>query len=224
MKKMLTAASLVLFVAGAVGAATDKQGNEIQYNPSGENQPSTLRADWEYNTAGTIDAVPTTGGSADGWGEYFITTILNDTGQDLNLVELGFPCSGPPTDTYGWVIWTGMGGIMPPAGDPFSADHFGPFTPVDSDPGSFPPLVYTYIDISSEGIVIPAGEYFCVGYDNTGNGGQIEYNGVQTWAWYTGFWDPDESWGRTAVIQVKGDFGGGTPVESASWTTIKSLY
>jgi hypothetical protein len=182
-----------------------------------------LRADWVYNTGGAEDFVPDTGGSSTGWGEYFITTVFNDTGSDLTLTELGFPCAGPPTDFVGWMVWLNLPGLVAPAGDPSTADYFGEFTPVDPDPATFPPTVYTYVDVSAANIVVPAGTYFSFGYDNTGTGGQTAFNGVETWAWYGDVWDPDVNYGRTAILQVKGDFGV-VPVDESSWGEIKGLY
>lgn len=34
-------------------------------------------------------------------------------------------------------------------------------------------------------------------------GGQVDFNGENTWAWYLDTWDPDADWGRTAVLQLK---------------------
>ncbi len=178
--------------------------------------------DFEYNSGGSIDIVPTTGGSNDGWGEWFITSVLNDTGYDLMLTEFGFPCCGPATGPYGWVVWTDVGGLVAPSGPASSADYYGEFTPDDPDPGTFPPTDYTYIDVSASSVIIPDGNYFCFGYDNTGTGGQVSYNGVETWAWYGGVWDPDPAWSRTAVLQVMGDFEGA--LDQTTWGSIKNAF
>jgi len=215
----------VVAVAPAFAQTAQKDGGYTPYeSPWGFGDPSPVVADWEYNTGGVIDYPPTTGGSATGWGEWFIGTVLNDSGQDLMLTEFGFPCSGPPTGPYGWILWYDMGGYVPPAGPAASADAYGAFTPVDPNPDTFPPVVYTYIDVSGDNLAIGAGTYFCFGYDNTGTGGQTEFNGVQTWAWYTGVWDPDINYGRTAILQVKGDYGSPTPTNSTTWGAVKALY
>ena len=72
--------------------------------------------------------------------------------------------------------------------------------------------------------MVPNGAYFSFGYDNTGLGGQTDYNGVETWAWYGETWDPDVDWGRTAILQVKGNFEGPVATESVSFGEIRSLY
>ena len=112
---------------------------------------------------------------------------------------------------------------MPPSGPASTAEYYGTFTPVDPGPGTLPPTVYTYVDVSSWGIAVPDGAYLCWGYDNTDTGGQTTYNGVTTWAWYSGIWDPDPPYGRTAILQVKGSFG---PIanEQTTWGQIKDLY
>ena len=178
--------------------------------------------DFEYNSGGAIDIVPTTGGSSTGWGEWFVTTVENDTGYDLLLTEFGFPCCGPPTGTYGWIVWTDMGGLVPPSGEASTADFYGEFTPDDPNPETFPPTDYTYIDVSTASIIIPDGNFFCYGYDVTGNGGQVDYNGVETWAWYGGAWDPDPSWSRTAVLQVMANFEGA--LDQSTWGSIKNAF
>jgi hypothetical protein len=185
---------------------------------------SEMMADWEYNTGGMIDFVPDLGGSSDGWGEWFITTAYNDAGQDLKLAEFGFPCAGPPTGPYGWVVWYDMGGYVPPPGPADTAEDYGPFTPVDPNPETFPPTVYTYVDVSGENMVVADGTFFCFGYDNTGMGGQTSYNGVQTWAWYSGYWDPDEYWGRTAVLQVKANYIMPNATTETTWGAVKALF
>lgn len=224
-RKLMAALVVTTFVAAPVlGASANKDGSPTSpQDPSVPQQESQVRADWEYNTGGSIDFVPTTGGSSTGWGEWFVTTVFNNTGQDLTLAELGFPCSGPPTETFGWMVWLGMPGLVPPFGDASTADYYGQFTPVDPNPGTFPPTVYTYVDVSAEGIVVPAGTYFCFGYDVTGTGGQTTFNGVETWAWYNETWDPDVNYGRTAILQVKANYGIVPTIES-TWGTVKALY
>lgn len=155
------------------------------------------QADWEYSTAGTIDAVPTTGGSSDGWGEHFITMVTNNTGSDQLLVEFGFPCGG--TIGSAWKVW--MGATQP---SDFSGEDFGgSFTATDSDDQTNPPVNYTYVDVSGDNVVIPDGATFWFGYTNPGISGQIDFNGVDTYAWYSGAWDPDQPWGRTTVMQFR---------------------
>ena len=79
------------------------------------------------------------------------------------------------------------------------------------------------MDVSGRALLIEPGAYFCFGYDNTGMGGQTAFNGVDTWAWYGGMWDPDQSWGRTAILQVKANHFS-TPVAKSTWGAIKALY
>ena len=226
MKALLVVLALTVLVVSPTFAFTaSKDNTPIDVNAGPPSVPSTLRSDFEYNTCGTMDCVPTTGGSHDGWGEWFVVTIQNTTGEDLWLKEFGFPCCGPTTGACGWIVWTDTGGNHEPySGDGCTADYMGAFTPVDPSPDTFPPTVYTYIDVAAENICIPAGNWWTFGYDVTGNGGQVSYNGVTTYAWYTGYWDPDAGWGRTDVLQVKADFGCGIPAEETLWGSIKALY
>ena len=223
MKKLFIILSICLIASIASGAVVDKIGTDVPTKPATIQGSESSRDDWVYNTGGSEDFVPTLQGSGDGWGEWFITTVMNDTGGDLYLTELGFPCSGPATEEYGWVVWVGLGGMVAPAGDAYTADFYGSFTPVEPDP-NVDPRAYTYIDISDVNIVIPAGTYFCFGYDNTGLGGQTEANGVETYAWYQGAWDPDSGWGRTAILQVKANFEGSVATHGATWSQVKTLY
>ena len=157
--------------------------------------------DFEYSTGGAMGTPATTGGSNDGWGEWFITSVENNTGLDLILTQLAFPCCGDASDSYGWIIWTDVGSLVAPAGDVNTCDYYGVYTPADPD-STFPPDTYTYVDVSSSSIIIPAGNFFCFGYDNTQIGGQVDFNGVDTWSWYENAWDPDQGWSRTALIEV----------------------
>jgi predicted outer membrane repeat protein len=205
---MLVSALMVLALPVLVTAQEllNKAGQPEILRPGALNTPSPLKADFEYNTGGVIDFVPTLGGSATGWAEWMIATVRNDTGHRLRLTEFGFPCCGPPTGPYGWMVWRSVGGLYPPAGDPTTADRHGAFTPADPNPSTNPPTVYTYVDVVAQNIVIPIGSYFCFGYDVTGYGGLTSFNGVQTWGWYGGAWDPDQTYGRTAVLQVKANY------------------
>jgi hypothetical protein len=220
---MVCVAILALAAAAAVAGTANKTGSTQEIVKGTPGEPSSWRADFEYNTGGAIDFVPDLGGSFDGWAEWFVTAVYNNTGQALKLVELGFPCAGPPTGAYGWLVWTDVGGLVPPPGAASTADYFGAFTPVDPNPATFPPITYTYVDISSEDIEIPADTYFVIGYDNTGMGGMTTFNGVATWGWYGGIWDPDADYGRTAILQVKANYVY-SPVENASWGDIKALF
>jgi hypothetical protein len=162
-------------------------------------------AEYQFST-GSWDQVPTTGGSSSGWGEWFITAFENDAGEDIVIIELGMPCCGPPSGDYGWVVWYDVGGLQPPSGDPQSAESYGPYTPVDSG-SPFPPTTYTYVDLSAEEVEVEQDTYFVIGYDVTTYGGQISYNGYNTWSWYGGYWDPDANYGRTDLIQCLAESG-----------------
>ena len=177
--------------------------------------------DFEWSSGGSMGTVPTLGGSNDWWGEWFITSVQNNSGQDLILTQIAFPCCGDASDSYGWVVWTDVGGLVAPSGDVTTCDFHGPYTPADPGPTS-PPTTYTYVDVSSFSITIPSGNFFCFGYDNTLTGGQIDFNGVDTWAWYDSAWDPDQSWSRTAVIEVYANFF--TALERSTWGEIKTMF
>ena len=141
-------------------------------------------ADVEYNTGGSTGYVPELSGSTYGWGEWFVTSYTNETGDPLQISEFGFPCSGDPTGDYGWVVWMDMPDTGPPEGDPQSSDYHGAFTPVEGPGGD--PSVYTYVDIASvESIVFYPGETIVFGYQNTGYGGQTPFTTVETWAWHS---------------------------------------
>ncbi len=223
MKKLTIALVLCFIASSALGAIIDKDGADVQIKTAIAQASESSRDDWVYNTGGVEGFVPTVQGSASGWGEWFITTVMNDTGEDLYLSELGFPCSGPATEPFGWLVWVGINGMNAPAGNAYTADFYGEFAPVEPNP-EVDPLVYTFIDISEEFIVVPNGAYFSFGYDNTGLGGQTDFNGVDTWAWYGEAWDPDVNWGRTAILQVKGNFEGPVATESVSLGEIRALY
>jgi hypothetical protein len=186
------------------------------------NVPSSVRSYFEYNTGGTIDFVPELGGSATGWAEWSIAFVTNNTGFDLSLTELSWPCAGPPSGAYGWLAWPNQS-TLPGAAE--TAPYHGAYTPVDPDPLSFPPTTYTYIDVAAQAIPWQAGTTLCFGLDNTGMQGMTAYNGVETWGWYGGIWDADSPYGRTCVLQLKADpVGIGVPTLRTTWGAIKALY
>lgn len=226
LKKVLLSIGLLALVSAPILAATivvSKDGQQIDATPGPANVPSQYRADFEWNSAGPIDFVPDASGSATGWAEWFITAVQNTTGQDLVLEEFGFPCDGPTTDTFGWVVW--VGGPTPPMtpGDASSAQYYGTFTPA-SNTGASPPTIYTYVDVQAESITVPDGSWLWFGYDNTGFGGMTAFTGIDTWGWYLGAWDLDANYGRTAVLQVKANFAGSTPVDETTWGAIKDHH
>jgi hypothetical protein len=218
MKKAILLVGLFTLIASASFGATGivgKKGETAEITPVIENPGSQMRDDFEYNTGGAIDFVPTSGGSSDGWGTHFMAMVSNNTGQDLYLTELGFPCGG--TIPAGWFVSIGA---MP--GD-YNTDFMGSFTAADpTEP--FPPTVYTYVDVSLEGMVVPAGADVYWGYINPGIGGQTSFNGVVTWAWYLGAWDADDAWGRTAILQIKASFEDPVAQKSETLDAVKALY
>lgn len=223
MMKKLTLLLAVLAIASLALAAdpgvVGKNGQTLPViDQPAQAAGQTTRADVEYNTAGALDTPATLGGSADGWGTYFIASWANLTGQNVYLAEFGWPCGGPgPVD---WVVWITSGG-MP--GAPGTQTYSGSWVPASGDDVTLPPPVYSYIDVSGEGIVVPADMVMYFGYENPGLGGQVEANGTETWAWYEGGWDADSGWGRTAVLQFKGSFGG-VATERTSLSSIKALF
>ncbi|MBP6875227.1 MAG: hypothetical protein KBD56_04095 [Candidatus Eisenbacteria bacterium] len=223
MKKLLLLTAMALLAASPAFAETaSKDGTPIEVNPGTPNEPSLTRALFEYNTGGAIDVVPTLGGSATGWSEWAIAFVANGTGDDLLLTEISWPCGGPASGPYGWIIWTGTGGVLP--GPASTADYFGPYTPDNPDGTTYPPLDYTYVDISASAIPFLAGDMICFGMDNTGMMGQVSYNGVTTWGWYGGIWDSDAPYGRTTVLQIKADLEGPVPADVNSWGQVKELF
>jgi hypothetical protein len=176
--------------------------------------------DFEYNTGGVIDYVADLSGSSTGWGEWFITSVFNDTGHDLILIEFGFPCCGVETGDFGWVIWEDMPDTGPPSGIPESCDYHGSFTPVEGPGGD--PSVYTYFNVSDQTIIMQDQTQFIFGYQNTDLGGQTPFNGTETWSWHSSIWASDEDHYRTAVIQVKANYN--NALETTTWGEIKNIF
>ena len=181
---------------------------------------SGLGEDFEYNTGGVIDYVADLSGSSAGWGEWFITSVFNDTGHDLLLIEFGFPCCGTVTGDFGWVVWEDMPDTGPPSGAPESCDYHGSFTPVEGPGGD--PSVYTYVNVSDQIIIIPDMTQFVFGYQNTSLGGQTPFNGIETWSWHGSVWASDEDLYRTAVLQVKANYD--YALDQTTWGQIKNMF
>ncbi len=160
-----------------------------------------LAADVEYSTTGAMDTPATLGGDRDGWGTEFITRWDNDTGHDVIIEEFGWPCGGWWAQF--WYVW--ISDTLP--ADPYTLEHYGSFVAASEDDTEWPPSLYTYVDVSGEGLVVPAGASMYFGYGNPGMGGQIGFNGVETFSWLDDAWDMDGDFGRTAVMQFKGSFG-----------------
>ncbi len=228
-KSVLVLIVIILGVGLAQAGVVGKDGSTLPDRVNTDtNQRSPLQSDWEWSTAGTIDVVPTTGGSWDGWGEHFIVQVTNTTGSDQLMVEFGFPCGG--TIGSEWMVW-----LDPtiPAG--FAGGDFsGAFTATDPDDQTLPPVNYTYVDVSADGVVIPDGQVFWFGYTNPGISGQVAFNGVDTYGWYSGDWDGDGAWDRTTVMQFKANIatqptptpppgGGVAPIPTLSTTGIVAM-
>lgn len=162
---------------------------------------SALAADVEYSTTGAMDAPATLGGDRDGWGTDFVARWTNTTGADVIVEELAWPCGGWWAQF--WYVW--ITDALPP--NPWTLEHYGTFVAASEDDTEWPPSVYTHIDVSGEGIVVPAGAGMIFGYGNPGMGGQIGFNGTETYSWLDDGWDMDGDFGRTAVLQFRGSFG-----------------
>ena len=214
---LLLACTCLTTLAFAADGVVGKDGSTLPVIDKPQDNASRVPADVEYNTTGTIDGAATTGGSATGWASHFITAWTNGTGLDVELVEFGWPCGGPgPVD---WMVWMGAG--LP--GAPGTQTFTGQWTPASADATTNPPPIYSYIDVSAANIVVPAGMTIFFGYENPGIGGQITDNGVDTWGWYEGAWDPDGPWGRTDVLQLKANYVG-VAAEPSTLSEIKALF
>ncbi len=214
---------LLLFAASASADIVGKNGETAPARPPGDpGEDSSSRSDFEFNSSGVMNSPATMAGSAEGWGEWFVTTLQNDSGHPLRLTELAFPCTGPPTGNWGWLVWADLGGPGPPHLGPASADFKGVFTPALDDSLS-PPAIYTSVDLESVEIIIGEGSWFAFGYDVTHLGGQIASGGPETWAWFGNAWDPDSQWGRAAILQIRADYEA-VATGRSSWSDLKRLY
>jgi len=204
MRKMGFVVALMMVTAVAFAGVVGKDGSTLPDKPSIPGSVSAVRADFEYNTAGSIDAVPTLGGSSTGWASYFIVMVHNSLPGNIQLTELGFPCGGASSS---WGVW--LGATQP--ADFSSPDFSGAFVPTSSDPATIPPTTYSYVDVTAANVIVPGNGDFWIGYENPGMSGQISGTTPITYGWYGGAWDPDSDYTRVTVMQVKGNIA--VPVE-----------
>ena len=178
---------------------------------------SAFSATVEYNTTGTMDLPATLGGDHEGWGTHFMARWENITGDHVQVTEFGWPCGGFWAQF--WYVW--ISDTLP--GVPGTQDFRGTFVAASEDESEWPPSLYTYIDVAALDIIIPAGATMYFGYGNPGMGGQVAFNGVETWSLYDWAWQSDTDYGRTAVLQFRGEsLAVGT--ESVTLSRVKSLY
>jgi len=161
---------------------------------------AALASDVEYSTTGAMDTPATQGGDLDGWGTDFLTRWVNNTGHDVRLDEFAWPCGGWWAQF--WFVW--ISDTLPEG--PWNFEHYGSFVPALEDETQYPPSIYTYIDVSDEGIIVPAGASMMFGYSSPGMAGQIDHNGVTTWSYLNDQWDNDGDFNRTTIMQFKGTF------------------
>lgn len=222
-KTAIVLAVLVLVVATSAFASdtvgiSGKSGQTRVIAPSvNSSVPSEVRAAVEYNTAGAIDTPATHGGDRDGWGTEFITRWDNNTGQDLALLEFGWPCGGWWSNF--WYVW--IQSEIP--ADPYNLEYYGSFVAAIEDDTVYPPNLYTYIDISAEEIILPAGATMYFGYGNPGMAGQVLDSGVTTFSWYNDTWEDDGDYGRTTILQFKAD-PVTVPTETETFGGVKALF
>lgn len=213
---------VVLVLAPAVFAAhqapTGKNSQMAELTPAVASPiPSTVRAMVEYNTAGEVDTPATAAGDRDGWGTEFVTRWDNTTGEDITITEFGWPCAGWWANF--WYVWIST--ELP--ADPYTLEFYGSFVAAVEDDTEYPPSMYTYIDMTEEGIIIPAGASMYFGYGNPGLAGQVYGSSAPTYSWYEDSWDSDNGFGRTTILQFKGD---PAPVDTHGerFGSVKALY
>jgi hypothetical protein len=227
LRKLFVVVAVLALAIPAFSATISRDGSQTATpNTFITNPANGDREDFEFNTAGVIDFVPDTGGSASGWCFYQTHVLFNGTGFDISVTEVAAATNeytGEFIDLpVEWVfeLNSGIGTIA----DPYVQDwdyrgDFMPSGPLDM----FPPQIYDYIDVSGEGIMILAGTNTVWGFENAGVIGQQAGGVMDTYGWWGGVWEPDSNWGRTGVQQVKGNFGQ-TATEDASFSQVKALY
>jgi len=214
--------AILLMVASSLFAGemvvTGKNGQMMDLTPSETTPtPSLVRAMVEYNTAGALDTPATAAGDRDGWGTEFVTRWDNTTGEDITIVEFGWPCAGWWANF--WYVWITT---QLPA-DPYTLEYYGSFVAAIEDDTAYPPGLYTYIDMTAEEIIIPAGASMFFGYGNPGLAGQVYGTNAETFSWYEDAWETDNSYNRTTILQFKGE-PTAVSVHSKSFDSVKAIY
>ena len=224
LKKLLVVLAILALAAPAFALVASKDGTVIT-DPTTPNDATSARSAFEFNTGGAWDFPPTTNGSASGWSYYIIPVFTNETGGDLMLSELGFPTNEYTADPIPvpveWNIYFGSNYMDITDPYTFAWTYMGTFMPLGAIDTS-PPDTYTPVDVTGEGIVLPDGATMVWGYENAGLCGQTDFNGVVTIGWYVSYWDPDDTYGRTGLMQFGA--GAGTAAMDASMGAVKALY
>ncbi len=175
----------------------------------------------EYNTTGVMDNPATLGGEHEGWGTHFMARWENTTDDHVQINEFGWPCGGFWAQF--WYVWISEDPAEELPGVPGTQDFRGTFVALSEDELEWPPGLYTYIDVSELEIIVPGGATMYFAYGNPGMGGQIAFNGIETWSLYEWAWESDSGFGRTAVMQFRGQtLAVGT--ESSTLSQVKALF
>jgi len=225
LRKLIVVIAALALAVPAFSATISRDGSQVAVpNAFGTNPAGGDREDFEFNTAGVIDFVPDTGGSASGWCFYQTHALMNTTGFDITVTEIA-ACTNEYTGEVidlpvEWVFELNAG--IADVGDPYIQDwdYSGDF--VHSGPlDQFPPITYDYIPIS--GVMLLNGTSTVWGFENAGVIGQQTGGVMDTYGWWGGIWEPDSNWGRTGVQQIKGNYGG-TASENTTLSQVKTLY
>ena len=222
LKKLLVVLAVLALAAPAFAATVSKDGLATMDITVSGNDTSGRYA-LEFSTGGAWDYIGPLGGNASGWCYYQLHEYTNETGGDLLIAEYGYPTaenSGDPIPLpVEWVV--ALTASVFDIADPYTyawnfSGDFMPTAPIDD------PTVFSVIDVTGEGIVLPAGGTMVWGCENAGIINQDYFNGVVTYGWYSGIWESDEPWGRTGIQQFGA--GAGTAALDASMGSVKALY
>jgi hypothetical protein len=229
MLKKLVISLIVLAMAVPAFATTARVDVDVQNHAI---NPVTVtggdRADVEFNTGGVMNYVPEALGSATGWAYFSAHIFTNGAAQDLALTELAFPTCENSTDPIDmpvdWFVEMGATDVNVIV-DPWTHAYTfqGLFTPTNLMDSTADMLVYDAVDVTAENIVLAAGETMIWGYENAGLQGMTAAPVEVTYGFWVSFWDDDSAYGRTALMQLMGDYVT-TATEEASLSQIKALY
>lgn len=237
MKRIVVLLAVGLGVLLVGGASADspitKDGLERTSRPGAEavDAPENTRVDWipvTFNTGGTWFQTPDLTGSASGWASYFLHVYTHFPGPELWLTDFWYPTNTYSTDPVSmpvdWVVDIGNDDVLSIL-DPYT--HYwsliGSFTP-EGALDTVPPDTYTHIELPDLTHRLASGESMVWGYENAGLAGMTEYGGETTYGWFYGVWEPDDFYGRTALMQFRGEYWQMVPVEGSSLSRVKSLY